>query len=309
MRGVVHHRPYLLQVRRIGIADVEVGDGAVGYHIRRHTALGDDPLDARFRPERRAKLVDVGEQQPDGGEGITPVPRRHLVRRRATVNEPHAVDVQAAGSEPCSGALGGAAGMAAHDDVRILEDASIVHHRLAHRRHHLFRRRAVDDHATGCLARGEPLTKRHRGGYADGALRAVLVAMEVALSAAQRVVLQDDAEVGRAVVAVVTGDEGRLQSGHTFFDREAVFLQVVDQKTRRPLFLEAGLGMARDVVGQGEQFAVHQLFRPGDYRVPFRVRAGEPGDEAGHVERLLHVGDLPDDAPRHGPFSGSVLRL
>src|SRR5438309_670862 len=46
------------------------------------------------------------------------------------------------------------------------------------------------------------------GGHPDRSLRAVLVAVEVAARAAQRVVLEDDAQVRARCAVLVTGHEG-----------------------------------------------------------------------------------------------------
>ena len=65
----------------------------------------------------------------------------------------------------------------------------------------------------GGLCAREILGDRHGGRDADRSLRAVLIAVKRALGAAQRVVLDDHAEVRRAVVLGVARDERGRQAG------------------------------------------------------------------------------------------------
>src|SRR5204863_3768476 len=103
---------------------------------------------------------------------------------------------------------------------------------------------------------------RNRRGDADRSLRAVLIAVERALRAAQRVVLDDDAERRRAGVALVSGDERGLETADSGLDIEVVRPQIIDELSDRPFFFESDFRMRRDVVGDGEELVVHQLLRP-----------------------------------------------
>ena len=84
--------------------------------------------------------------------------------------------------------------------------------------------RAEDDDAAGRVRALQPLRHRDRGGHADRALRAVLVAVKDALRAAQRVVFENDAQIRRAAIAFVARHERGLQIGHTHGHFEAVLL-------------------------------------------------------------------------------------
>jgi hypothetical protein len=131
------------------------------------------------------------------------------------------------------------------------------------------------------------LGDRHRRRDPDRALRAVLVAVKRALGAAQRVVLQDHAEVGRAVVALEARHERRLEPRDGRLHLEAVRLQRRDQLGDRALLDEADLGFARDVVAERQQLRVHQLLGARRDQVARLVRTRERRDERGHVERSL----------------------
>lgn len=96
---VIHHFAHLLQINGIGVADIEIGDSAVGHHVGRCAALHDNALHARFGPHAGAHRVDVIEQMNDRFERIAAGPRSHLVGGRAGERVLHAIDVETAGSE------------------------------------------------------------------------------------------------------------------------------------------------------------------------------------------------------------------
>ena len=124
----------------------------------------------------------------------------------------------------------------------------------------------------GALRARQPLGDRHRRGDSHRPLRAVLVAVKGAHCSAQRVVLDDHAQVRRAVVALVARHEGRLQAAGIHLDLEAVLLQILLQLLDRPLFDESDFRMPGDVVRHRQQFFVHQLLRPRHHLLASRIR-------------------------------------
>src|SRR2546426_7140132 len=102
--------------------------------------------------------------------------------------------------------------MRADEHIGALEHAGLVHGRLRFRRPDLFGGSPVDRDRPRCLGAREEL--RHRDGrrHADGPLGAMLVAMEIAGSATQGVVLEDDAQVWARGALLVAAPEGWLQA-------------------------------------------------------------------------------------------------
>src|SRR6266480_2366365 len=152
---------------------------------------------------------------------------------------------------------------------------------------------------------------RHGDGRREphGSLGAVLVAVEVAAGAAQRVVLDDDAEVWAGSAPAVARYESRLETRHAGLHVEAVRGEIVGEDLYRALFLPARLRVPRDVVGHCEQLLVHQLFGAGDHRVAARVaRPREPRDELGQGERALELVHAADDVRGGGFFGRRLLR-
>src|SRR5438094_126975 len=169
--------------------------------------------------------------------------------------------------------------MGADENVGALEDPGVVHDGLRGGRRELLRRRAVHRHGARGLRAREEL--RHGDGRSEphGPLGTVLVAVEVAAGAAQRVVLDDDAEVRAGRALAVARHERRLETRPAGLDVEAVGGEIVGEDLHRALFLPAGLRVTRDVVGHGQELPVHQVFGAGDHGVAPRVaRPCEPRD-------------------------------
>ena len=122
------------------------------------------------------------------------------------------------------------------------------------------------------------------------------------------VVLDDDAEVRRAVVVLVSCDERGLEPGDADLHVEVVLLQVLGQLLDRPLFYKTDFRMRGDVVRHREQLAVHQRLRARHDLIARRIRAGQPRDDAGHVERLLERGHFLEHAGRGLALRGRLLR-
>jgi hypothetical protein len=108
---VVHAREHLREIDLIGVAQPELRHRAVGHHVRRLAALGDDALDPCLRSQCPADGVDVVEQLDHAGERIASVPGLQLMRRRARKDVAHHVDVHAAAPEPRPRGLGGGGGV------------------------------------------------------------------------------------------------------------------------------------------------------------------------------------------------------
>src|SRR3989441_1901484 len=100
--------------------------------------------------------------------------------------------------------------MRADEYIGALEPTGLEHGRLRFWRPDLFGGSAVDRDRPRCLGAREEL--RHRDGrrHADGPLGAMLVPMEIAGSAAQGVVLEDDAEIRARGALLVAAHEGCL---------------------------------------------------------------------------------------------------
>ena len=229
------------------------------------------------------------------------------MRGRAAERVLGAVDVHAARSESRCGSRRCRARVRAHDDIRVLEHARLEHLRLRRRRHHLLTGRAVHDDAARQVILGEVFRHRDPGGHPDRSLRGVLVAVERALGAAQRVVFEDHAEVRRTVVLLVACDERGLQTADAHLDVEIVRPEIVGELLDRFVLDESDLGMPGEVVAQREQLLVHELFRARRDLIARRVRDGEFRDPAGHVERLLERRHFPEDVFRRLALRGSVL--
>src|SRR5438105_11795705 len=119
----------------------------------------------------------------DRFERVATVPGCELVRRRSAEGVLHAVNVHAAGTEARCWTRGPAGRMAAHNDISAVKYVGFVHHRFWIGRHHLFARRAIDDHASGLPAFAQVLGHSNGSGHAHRTLRAVLIAVEGPLSA------------------------------------------------------------------------------------------------------------------------------
>src|SRR5438552_2258394 len=126
---------------------------------------------------------------------VAPIPRRQLVRGTARERVLNRVDVEAADAEPGPVATGFHGRVAAHEDVGALEDTGLPHDVLR-RWIDLFGGRTVHDHTPRYAGLSHVFDERAGGSEHDGTLRVVLIAMEIALRAAQRVVLGDQAEGG-----------------------------------------------------------------------------------------------------------------
>ncbi len=306
--GVVHAVRHLREVNRVGIADPEFRRGAIGHDVRRLAALGDDPLDLGLRAHRFAQAVDVIEQLDHAHQRVASVPCLQLVRRGAEEGVVHDVDVHAAAAEAGPGRLRRGGRMRADQDVRALENARIVHDGLRGGRRELFGRYAVYRHRARRLGAREELRDGDGRGQPHGSLSAMLVAVEVAAGAAQRVVLDDDAEVRAGRALAVTRHEGRLETRHPGLDVEAVRGEIVGEDLHRALFLPAGLGVTGDVVGHHQELPVHQVLGPGDHGVAPRVaRNREPRHERRQGERALELVHPADDVGGGGLFGWCLL--
>src|SRR5436190_222478 len=104
--------------------------------------------------------------------------------------------------------------MAPHNDVRALEYTRFHHDGLGFRRHHLFSGTAVNGDRAGSVRAREELRDGDGGCHPHWTLGAVLVTMERALGAAQRVVFENDAEIGAGYSAFVFGNESGGQTSH-----------------------------------------------------------------------------------------------
>src|ERR1041385_381843 len=97
--------------------------------------------------------------------------------------------------------------MAPDNDVRTLEYTRFHHDGLGFRRHHLLSGTAVNGDRAGSVRAREELRYGDGGGHPHWTLRTVLVTMKRALGAAQRVVFENDAEIGARCAAYVFGNE------------------------------------------------------------------------------------------------------
>lgn len=197
--------------------------------------------------------------------------------------------------------------MAADDHVDAVENAGLEHIRLGYGRHHFLAGRAEDDDAAGRMRAVQVLGHGDGGGHSDRALRVVLVAVERALRAAQRVVFEDHTHGGRTVVVPVARHEGRGQIGNAHRNFKAVFAQVVRQLAHRAFLFESDFRMLADVVAQGGEFGVHQLFGAGNHFVALGIGCGQFRDPAGHVERLLKRIHFLQNVAGRFAFGGSFL--
>ena len=230
------------------------------------------------------------------------------MRRCAGEDVAHHVDVHAAAAEARTGRLGSCGRVRADEHVGALEHTGVVHDRLRGRGGELLGWRAVDRHGPGRLGAREELRDRERGGHADGTLRAVLVAVKVARGPAQRVVLDDDAEIRTRRPLLVARDEGGLQASHSGRHVEVVRLEILGEDLHRPLFLPAGLGVAGDVVGHREELLVHELLGAGQHGVAAGIAgAGEPRHERGQRKRALQRVHAADDIGRGTALGGRFL--
>jgi hypothetical protein len=149
------------------------------------------------------------------------------MRRRAIERVLHAVDVHAAGTEPGGGPGRGADRVTAHENVHPFERSRVEHDRLRVRRHHLFAWRAENDDGARRFRARQEFGNGNRGGDPDGTLRGVLVAVERPFGPAQRVVLEDDAEVRAWGRLVVARHERRLEIPDAHGHVEVMLLEIV----------------------------------------------------------------------------------
>jgi len=135
----------------------------------------------------------------------------------------------------------------------------------------------------------------------------MLVPVEVPRGAAQRVVLEDDAQVRARGSPPVTRDEGGLEPGNAGLHVEVVPLEIVGEDAHGALFLEAHFGVARDVVRHRQELPVHELPGACDDRVAARIASREAGDELRQGERALEIAHAAEHLGRGAPFSGCLL--
>ena len=135
----------------------------------------------------------------------------------------------------------------------------------------------------------------------------MLIAVKRAFRSAERIVLDDDAELWTAARLGVARDECRRQTGRADLHVEVVLPEIVGEHLHRPLLLEADFGMTRDVVAEREELGVHELFGARDDLIALRTRRGHFRDECGKVERLLEGVELADDVAGGVAFSGCFL--
>src|SRR3990172_9258834 len=148
------------------------------------------------------------------------------MRGCAAENVLYAVDIEAAGSESGRGPGGGHDGVTPHENVDAIKDTGLEHLCLGIGRHHLLAGTAEDRDTSGELLRRQVLRDGDGRGYADGPLGVMLIAVEGALGAAKRVVLDDDAQTRRGSGRVRSRHEGGREPGHSHFDFEVVLLEV-----------------------------------------------------------------------------------
>ncbi len=122
--------------------------------------------------------------------------------------------------------------------------------------------------------------------------------VEGALCAAQRVVLENDAESGRAIVVFGTGNECRRQARHATLHDKIVFLQPLGEKIDGARLLKTDLGMTRDVIAERQELRIHQLLGARHDFVARRVGASESYDQRRNSQRALERIQLLNDIPR-----------
>ena len=85
----------------------------------------------------------------------------------------------------------------------------------------------------------------------------MLIAVKGSSRSSQRVVLENHAEIGSAVVAFEPGYKGGIKSGNRKLNIEVVQFEVVDELLDGSMLNETDFGIARDVVREREQLLVH----------------------------------------------------
>ena|SRR5205085_2099597 len=165
--------------------------------------------------------------------------------------------------------------MAAHDDVRAFEYARFHHYGFRFGRHHFFAGTAVNRDSSRSARAGEKLRDGHSSSHPYRALRAVLVAMKGALGAAQRVVLEKDAEIGARGAALVFGDKSGGQASYRYSDFKIVGLKIGREFCDRLRFLKADLRMLRNPVAHGQKLGLHQLLYARENFVASLILRGE----------------------------------
>jgi hypothetical protein len=179
--------------------------------------------------------------------------------------------------------------MRAHDHVGAVEHVRTLQVGLGRRARDLLGGGAVHRHRAGRLGAGKEFRQRHRDREAHGTLGTVLVTVKVAAGAAQRVVLDDHAQIRPGRALGVVGHERGGEAGHTGVHREAVRPQVVGDDFHGALLVEPHLGVARDVVRHREQLLGHQGLDARQHGVAPGVGFGEPGHERRQPERRLEA--------------------
>jgi len=142
---------------------------------------------------------------------------------------------------------------------------------------------------------------------------AAMVTMKSALGAAQRVVFENHSQVRAGVsgdgrLPFVLGDEGGAQIGDADLGFEAVLLKARGQRMNRVVFFKADLGIARDLVAEGEHVGVHKLLGARDYFVTLFIRSGQFRNQALDVERLFKRVQLFNDAFGRLTLGRRILR-
>src|SRR5204862_211284 len=116
----------------------------------------------------------------------------------------------------------------------------------------------------------EELRDGDGGSHAHWTLRAVLVTMKRALGAAERVVFENDAEIGAGCAALVFRNEGSGQASHRHGHFKIVRLEIRSKFCHCLRFLKADFGMLRDPVAHGQKHGLHQLLHArDDFVTPF----------------------------------------
>src|SRR2546425_5026824 len=140
--------------------------------------------------------------------------------------------------------------MTSHQDVHSVEHTGFEHYRLGVRRHHLSAGATKDDYAARQLGAIQVLGYRDGGSDASRPLRAVLVTVKSASRPAQRIVFEDHAEIGPAVVSLEARDESSVEPRNRNLNLEVMRLQVIDEFPNRALLDKTDLRIASDVIGE-----------------------------------------------------------
>ena len=307
--GIVHHAADVLEVDLVRKADEVIDDRAVGNHVGRDAALGDHALDAVLGAPRGAQVIHRRIELHRRLQGVAPVPGRELVRGAAAESVLDGVDVEATDPEARPVAARLHRRVAAHQDVGALEHARLPHDVLGGGID-LLGGSTVDDQAARHPGLDHVLHERARSSERDGALGVVLIAVEVALGAAQRVVLGDEAERGArgAGGRRPRRGEGGRQPRDAGVHREPIRPEDRRQRVERLELVPADFGVVADPVRQPLHLAGPHRRHPREQAISSRVGPhGEPLGGLGRLEARLERIDLPQD--RRGGFALGVGSL